>query len=150
MEIGRRALIAAGGAAAAVGGSQAASAVTNAIDAEGGALNAVKVSIGGDGKSIVDMVLLPADPSPYPLFKQFLTHKASATAIYRAPPHHLSNEAQPTRDLLFIVSGGAVIAADTGRETVGAGSVALCDAGARHSITAGPSGYTAIRVRLAG
>ncbi len=143
----------AGGATASVlttgAAAQAEPALDGAIAVDGNTLRAVVVSLGGDGKSMVAIQTLPADPSPYPLFRQFLTHKTTATAIYRAPPDHTVISAAPARDFQFIVAGEAIITADSGNYICGPGTVILADAGARHEQRAGKAGYTAIRVRLA-
>jgi hypothetical protein len=121
-----------------------------AIGPNGDSIKAVRVSAGADGQSTIADIEVPADKSVAPLlFQQFLTHKASATAIYRAPPHHAIGESAPAKDLLLIVDGSTTIKTDGGSRRLGLGTFVLFDGVARHTEKAGPAGYVAIKVRLA-
>ena len=160
MSIKRRTVIAAGGGAAVALAASRAPAMADAKDngnpwasaiaGDGDGIKAVRVSAGADGKSKIEEVDLPADPSVAPkLFQQFLTHRASATAIYQAPPHHAIAESQPAKDLLFIVDGATTLKTDAGSRKLGLGTFVLFDGVAKHTEKAGPAGYVAIKVRLA-
>jgi hypothetical protein len=158
MSIKRRTLMAAGGGGVVValahGKTKAAkdpgSPWAGAITDGGDGIKAVSISAGADGKSKIDDITVPADTSVAPkLFQQFLTHKATATAIYQAPPGHTIAEGQPAKDLLFIVDGTTTLKADSGSRTVGRGTFVLFDGVAKHTEKAGPAGYVAIKVRLA-
>jgi hypothetical protein len=83
------------------------------------------------------------------LFQQFLTHKASVTAIYQAPPRHAITGSQPAKDLVLIVDGTTTIKTDGGSRKLGRGTFVLFDGVANHTEKAGPTGYVAIKVRLA-
>jgi hypothetical protein len=158
MTIKRRTLIAAGGGIAATVATRRTKAAAKdqgspwagAIAASGDSVKAVRVSLGADGKSRIEDIDVPADKSVAPqLFQQFLTHKASATAIYRAPPHHAIAESEPAKDLLLIVDGTTTIKTDSGSRKLGLGTFVLFDGVAKHTEKAGPTGYVAIKVRLA-
>jgi hypothetical protein len=156
MEIERRTVIAAAGMLAALGidgravaAEAPASPWAGSIAPDGDTIKVVKVSIDAAGKSQAAEADLPADHSPYPLFKQFLTHEASKVAIYRAPPNLAIAENQPAKDLLLIVDGDTTLMTDTGSRKVGLGGFVLFDGIAKHTETAGPAGYVAIKIRLA-
>ena len=160
MKVKRRIMIAAGGAAAVALAASRGRAVADAKDhanpwaaaiaGGGGSIKAVLFSVGADGKSKMEDIDVPADQSVAPkLFQQFLTHKASATAIYQVPPHHVIAESQPAKDLLFIVDGATTLKTDAGSRKLGLGTFVLFDGVAKHTEKAGPAGYVAIKVRLA-
>jgi hypothetical protein len=81
--IRRRTMLAGGGAALAVGGLANAAGVANplaaTIAADGQSMKVVRVLLRNDGKTRIAEGEVGADKSPYPLFKQFLTHNATAT-----------------------------------------------------------------------
>jgi len=159
MDIERRTLLAASGAAAMLGVAGAARAETPAgetnpwswfVAPDGQSIKAVQVSVGADGKSGIKEIDMAADKSVAPkVFQQFLTHKASKVAIYNAPPHHAIAETTPAKDLLFIVDGETTLKCDSDSRKVGRGAFVLFDGVAKHTEKAGPGGYTAIKVRLA-
>ena len=85
-------------------------------------------------------------------FKQFLTAKASAVAIYGAPAHHkIAGAKAPARAMLFICAGETVFKTIEATQRCPAGTAILVDAGSGDGLTetAGPEGYTAIKVQLA-
>ena len=157
MDIERKIVIVGGGAVAAlaVGHTNADTSEppnpwASAITKGGDGLKAVMVSAGADGKSKIEEIDVAADTSLAPkLFQQFLTHKASATAIYQAPPHHVIAAGEPAKDLLLIVDGAVTLKSDSGSRKLGPGAFVLFDGVAKHSEKAGPAGYVAIKVRLA-
>jgi len=154
--IRRRTMLAGGGAALAIGGPANAAEAPNplaaAIAADGQSMKVVRVLLRNDGKTRVAEGEVGADASPYPLFKQFLTHNATATAIYSAPPHHKMQAGKAAQiSLLYIVAGETVLKADGATQRCPAGTAILIDAGSGTGMseTAGPAGYTAIKVQLA-
>jgi hypothetical protein len=159
MSITRRTVIAGGGAAVALAAGRAiavadannhASPWAGSIVTGSAGIKAVLISAGADGKSKIEDIDVPPDKSVAPmLFRQFLTHKASATAIYQAPPRHAIAEAEPAKDLLFIVDGATTLETDGGSRKLGRGTFVLFDGIAKHTEKAGPAGYVAIKVRLA-
>lgn len=81
---------------------------------------------------------------------QFLNRKATAVAVYSAPPGlavapRAISAAAP--ELLFVVKGTTEITAEHGTVSCGIGALTIIESG---TVTekAGPQGYTAIRVRL--
>jgi hypothetical protein len=155
MNIERRTLLAGGGAALAVAAAPGvqAEAAANKLAAfiapDGTSIKAVKVTV-ADGQTSIADADIAADKSPYPLFKQFLTHDASATAIYAAPPHHkIDGNKASAKSLLFVVAGETTLKAGKTAHKCPAGTVILLDAGADLHEQAGPAGYTAIKVQLA-
>jgi hypothetical protein len=155
MNIQRRTLLAGGGAALAVAaapGAKAEEAANNLaafIAPDGASIKAVKVTL-ADGQTSIAEADIVADKSPYPLFKQFLTHDASATAIYAAPPHHKIQGAKAAaKSLLFVVAGETTLTAGKTAHKCPAGTVILQDVGTELREQAGPEGYTAIKVQLA-
>lgn len=156
VSIKRRTLIAAGGGVAvalaqgAARASGSGSSWADAITAGGNGIKAVRVTADAEGKSRIEDIQMPADASVAPqLFQQFLTHRASAVAIYQARPHHAIPESQPAKDLLFIAEGATTLKTDGGSRKLGLGTFVLFDGVAKHSEKAGPAGYVAIKVRLA-
>jgi len=156
MELKRRIVIAGGGAAAMLSTARAAKAEApanpwdSALSADGDTIKALHVIQGTDGKSKIEDIDLPPDQSLAPkLFQQFLTHKASKVAIYQAPPHHAIAEARPAKDLLLIVDGTTMLSTDGGSRKIGSGTFVLFDGVAKHTEKSGPTGYVAIKVRLA-
>jgi hypothetical protein len=148
-------MLAGGGAALAVAGlantAKAANPLAAAIAADGQSMKVVRVLLRNDGKTRVAEGEVGADASPYPLFKQFLTHDATATAIYSAPPHHTMPAGKnPANAVLYIVAGETVLKADGAIQRCPAGTAILIDAGSGTGLTetAGPAGYTAIKVQL--
>jgi quercetin dioxygenase-like cupin family protein len=118
------------------------------IASDGSAIKAVKVTADDAGTHIAE-VAVAADPSPYPLFKQFLTHKASRVAIYAAPPGHRVTVVPSTNQLIYVVAGSlTVMGKDPPGHDCPAGSAILIDAQTRHREHAGPAGFTAIKVAL--
>lgn len=158
MELRRRTILAGTGAAVTLASLPQAKADETAnplaafIAADGQSIKAVHVSIGDDGHSRITETDVAADHSPYALFQQFLTHKASATAIYGAPPYHRIAGAKNTaKTLLFIVAGETTLGAAETQRKCDAGTLILIDegGGAGLSEEAGPDGYTAFKVKLA-
>src|SRR5471030_2776282 len=107
--IRRRTMLAGGGAALAVGrlaNAETANPLAAAIAPDGQSMKVVRVLLRNDGQTRVAESQVAADNSPYPLFKQFLTHNATTTAIYSAPPHHKMPAGKNTANaLLFVVAG---------------------------------------------
>lgn len=157
MDVRRRTAIKISGAAAVFGASRPAMAaavnpLAASIAADGSAIKAIKVTASDNGQTHIADADIPADKSPYPLFLQFLTHKASATAIYAAPPRHkIAAAKNAAKTLLFIVAGETTLEATGTRRKCPAGTVILMDegSGAALSEQAGPDGYTAFKVQLA-
>ena len=154
--IRRRTMLAGSGAALAIGSLANAAEAPNPLAAafaqDGQSMKVVRVLLRNDGKTRIAEGEVGADKSPYPLFKQFLTHNATATAIYSAPPRHkMSADKASANALLYIVAGETVLKADGVTQHCPAGTAILIDAGsgADLSETAGPAGYTAIKVQLA-
>jgi hypothetical protein len=154
--IRRRTMLAGGGAALGVGSLARAAEKPNplaaAIAPDGQSMKVVRVLLRNDGQTRVAEGEVAADSSPYPLFKQFLTHNATTTAIYSAPPHHKMTAGKNTANaLLFVVAGETTLKAGGAMQRCPAGTAVLMDAGsgAGLSETAGPAGYTAIKVQLA-
>lgn len=155
MKMGRRTAIKAGGAAlAAVAAPQGRAAdaenpLAAFIAADGASIKAVKVTLADGNTSIADADIV-ADKSPYPLFKQFLTHDARTTAIYAAPPHHkIAGGKTIGKSLLFVVAGETTLKAGKTAHKCHAGTVILVDPDSEFQEQAGPAGYTAIKVQLA-
>jgi len=157
MDVRRRTAIKIGGAAALLGASRTARAepvnpLAAFIAADGSAIKAVHVSAGDGGHSQIADMDVAADHSPYPLFKQFLTHKASATAVYAAPPHlKIAGAKNAAKTLLFIVAGETTLEAGATKRKCPAGTVILMDEGSGAGVSekAGPDGYTGFKVALA-
>jgi quercetin dioxygenase-like cupin family protein len=157
MDVRRRTAIKVGGAAALFAVTRQAMAgeanpLTAAIAPDGQSMKVVRVLRRNDGRTRVAEGEVAADNSPYPLFKQFLTHNATTTAIYSAPPHHRMPASKNTANaLLFVVAGETTLKAGGSTQRCPAGTAILMDAGsgAGLSETAGPAGYTAIKVQLA-
>ncbi len=156
MMLKRRTVLTGGGAAVLAAGThpetatgaEAKTDLAAAIVDDGRKIKVVRVSA-ENGQTAITDAELPADPSPYPLFKQFLTHKASATAVYGAPPRHRIATDATDKFLVFIAAGNTTLMADSGARQCDAGSFILTDTGSRYTEHAGPEGYTAIKVRLA-
>jgi hypothetical protein len=157
MAIRRRTVLAGGGAAIAAATAARARAaksdmpemsLAGAIVDDGQKIKIVHV-FAENGQTRIADAALPADTSPYPLFKQFLTHKASATAVYGAPPHHQGLSKAADKYLLFIAAGETVLTAGKDRRRCGAGTFILAEGGAGYGERADADGYTAIKVRLA-
>jgi hypothetical protein len=158
MRIKRRTILAGAGAAIATGTIPAARAAETGnplaafIAPDGSSIKAVRVTVGDDGHSRIANADIAADNSPYPLFKQFLTHNASRAAIYAAPPHHkIAAGKSAGKSLLFIVAGETSLKAGDATRRCPAGTVILLDTGSGPDLSeqAGPAGYTAIKVQLA-
>ncbi len=156
MDVRRRTAIKIGGAAALFAGAQPAAAAVNPlaefIAPDGGSIKVVQLLAKNDGGTRIAEGERVADKSPYPLFQQFLTHDASAIAIYAAPPHHkIAADGNAGKSLLFIVAGETTLKAGGTTRRCPAGTVILSDAGIGADLkeTAGPAGYTAIKVMLA-
>jgi hypothetical protein len=157
MDVRRRNAIKVGGAAAlfaVTGPAVAATAnpLAAAIAPDGESMKVVRVLLRDDGQTHVAEDQVAADKSPYPLFKQFLTHNATKTAIYSAPPHHkITGGKDAGKALLFIVAGETTLMAGGSKQLCPAGTAVLMDAGSAAGLneTAGPAGYTAIKVQLA-
>jgi hypothetical protein len=154
--IQRRSVLAGGGAALAIGGLARAADKPNplaaAIAADGQSIRVVRILLKNDGKTRLAESQIGADQSPYPLFKQFLTGNATATAIYAAPARHkITGTKAPARARWFIAAGETVFKAGGTTQRCPAGTAILVDAGSGAGLTetAGPEGYTAIKVQLA-
>jgi len=159
--IRRRSVLAGGGAALTIGGiaigglAEAAdkpNPLAAAFAADGKSMKVIRILLKNDGKTRVAEGQVGADDSPYPLFKQFLTSKASAVAIYGAPAHHkIAGAKASAKAMLFICAGETVFKAGGAAQRCPAGTAILVDAGSGEGLTetAGPDGYTAIKVQLA-
>jgi len=149
-------MLAGSGAALAISGlanaAEAPNPLAAAFASDGQSMKVVRVLLRNDGKTRVAEGEIAADASPYPLFKQFLTNNATATAIYSAPPHHkMPANKNAAKSILFIAAGETVLKADGVIQRCPAGTAILIDAGSGTDLTemAGPAGYTAIKVQLA-
>lgn len=155
MKIGRRTMMAGAGAAAAFASpseSMAAKAVESwayALAPDGSAIKAFSVTADAAGNSKIEEIETAPDKSPYPLFKQFFTRKASKVAIYRAPPGHYLIDQKQAKALMLLVDGEIEIKTDSGSKTAGRGGFIVFDGKAANSQRAGRAGYTAIKVLLA-
>jgi hypothetical protein len=157
--IQRRSVLAGGGAALAIGGlagpawaADKPNPLAAAFAADGESMRVVSILLKNDGKTRVAESQIGADKSPYPLFKQFLTANATATAIYAAPARHkIKDTKAPAKAMLFIAAGETVFKAGGATQRCPAGTAILIDAGSGMGLTetAGPEGYTAIKVQLA-
>jgi len=159
--IQRRSVLAGGGAALAIGGlavgdmawaADKPNPLAASIAPDGQSMKVVRILLKNDGKTRVAEGQVAADQSPYPLFKQFLTANATATAIYAAPPHHKIKDMKATaKAMLFIAAGETAFRAGGATQRCPAGTAVLIDAGSGAGLTetAGPDGYTAIKVQLA-
>jgi len=157
MDVRRRTVIKVGGAAALFATTRPAPAapvnpLAAAIAPDGQSMKVVRVLLRDDGQTHIAEDQVAADKSPYPLFKQFLTHNATKTAIYSAPPHHeIAGGKDVGKALLFVVAGETTLKVSGATQLCPVGTTILIDAGsgAGFSETAGPAGYTAIKVQLA-
>jgi hypothetical protein len=154
MNIGRRAVLAGSGAAlAAQAFSSAWAKAENPLAAfiapDGESIKVVKILALEGGAVQMLNADIAADHSPYPLFKQFLTHKASRVAAYGAPAGHKAAAVPATRQLTFIVAGDMTLVGQGTEKSCPAGTAILADAGCRYHEHAGPAGYAAIKVALA-
>lgn len=154
--IRRRSVLAGGGAAFTIGRLAQAAEGTNplahAFAPDGKSMKVIRILLKNDGKTRVAEGQIGPDDSPYPLFKQFLTSKASSVAIYGAPAHHkISGTKAPARAMLFICAGETMFKTGEATQRCPAGTAILVDAGSGDGLTetAGPEGYTAIKVQLA-
>jgi hypothetical protein len=154
MDVGRRTVLAGSGAALAApvfssAWGQSENPLAASIAADGESIKVVKILALDDGAVQILNTDVAADHSPYPLFKQFLTHKASRVAAYGAPAGHKAAAVPATRQLTFIVAGEMTLVGKGTRRSCPAGTAILADAGSRYHEHAGPAGYTAIKVALA-
>jgi hypothetical protein len=156
MEVKRRTVVAGGTAALLAGGvaqakvQETANPLAAAFPPDGKTVKVIEVKTDANGRAVISPVDLPADQSPYPLFKQFLTHKASAVAVYSVPPnHHIPSSFDPARRFIFIVSGDTTLIAKSGTHKCGAGSIIFLDGSSDLAARSGPAGYVAIKVQVA-
>lgn len=156
MEIGRRAVLAGTGASLAVASAPNARAadvdnpLAGLIAADGKSIKVIEIKADAAGHAMIVPVELPADASPYPLFKQFLTHKAAAVAIYSVPPnHHIPAAFDPAKRFLFIVSGETTLITQREHRPCQAGTIVLFDGASDLAARSGPAGYTAVKIQLA-
>lgn len=157
MDIARRTMLAGAGGALAIlpAGAKAkvretANPLAAAFPPDGKTIKVVEIKSDADGHAIISPVDLPADKSPYPLFKQFLTHKASAVAIYSVPPnHHIPAAFDPARRFIFIVAGETTLIAKGSTHTCEPGSIILLDGNSDLAARSGSAGYVAIKVQVA-
>ena len=154
--IRRRRVLAGGGAALAIGGLAQGAEKANPLDyafaSDGKSMKVIRILLKNDGQTRVAEGQVGPDDSPYPLFKQFLTSKASSVAIYSAPAHHkIASAKAPAKAMLFICAGETVFKTGEATQRCPAGTAILVDAGSGDGLTetAGPDGYTAIKVQLA-
>ena len=152
----RRTVLAGTAAALAIAATPKARAETNPLAAfiapDGASIKAVHVTADDQGGTAIADIDVAADKSPYPLFKQFLTHNATATAVYGVPPHHkIAGATNAGKALLFVADGVTVLKAGGTTRRCPAGTVILLDGGSGGGLReeAGPAGYTAIKVQLA-
>jgi hypothetical protein len=148
--------LAGGGAALAIGGlaraAEGGNPLAYAFAPDGKSMKVIRILLKNDGKTRVAEGQIDPDASPYPLFKQFLTSKASAVAVYGAPAHHkIAGTKAPAKAMLFIAAGETAFKAGGTTQRCPAGTAILIDAGSGEGLTetAGPEGYTAIKVQLA-
>jgi hypothetical protein len=120
-----------------------------ALSADGSTIKALSITTDASGKSSIAETDVGPDKSPYPLFKQFFTHKADKVAIFRAPPGHYFIDEKKAKALLLIVDGEIELTTDAGPRKTGRGSFVLFDGKGANTQRAGRAGYTAIKVLLA-
>jgi hypothetical protein len=155
MKIGRRAVLAGTGAGLAVASApshaaEAGNLLAGFIAPDGKSIAIIDVKADANGHAVISPVDLPADASPYPLFKQFLTNKASAIAIYSAPPnHHIASSFDASRRLIVVVAGALTLNSAHGSHECGVGAFIMLDGGSDLTARGGPVGFTAIKVQLA-
>jgi hypothetical protein len=156
MEVKRRSVVAGGAAALLAGGvaeakvQETENPLAASFPPDGNSVKVVEIKTDADGHAVISPVDLPADKSPYPLFKQFLTHKASAVAVYSVPPnHHIPTSFDPVRRFVFIVSGETTLIAKDATHKCEAGSIILLDGKSDLAARSGPVGYVAIKVQVA-
>jgi hypothetical protein len=156
MKIGRRAVLAGTGAGLAIAsvpkshGAEADNPSAGFIAADGKSITVIDVKADANGHAVISPLDLPADASPYPLFKQFLTNKASAVAIYSAPPnHHIATSFDTARRLIVVVAGALTLNSAHGSRECGTGTFIMLDGKSDVTAHGGPRGFTAIKVQLA-
>ena len=151
MEISRRGIIAGSAAAWLAAHSEAwaealsGASLTTAFAADRKSLQATRITSAG-----VEPFTITAETLGNSPILQFLNRKATAVAVYSAPPKHTIARRTVSADapeLLFIIKGATVITTDTGPVHCGLGSLTLLESG---SVTerSGAQGYTAIKVRM--
>jgi hypothetical protein len=147
----------AGGAAALLAADpMSALAKTNPLAAlivqSGVAVKAVRVLTGPDGHSRFEDTTVAGERLANTELMQFLNKKAAAVAVYSAPANHKTSEAAAPAEgeILFLTHGTAAIGVHSGNRQCGAGTLVLFEdgTGTGHSMKAGPTGYTAIKIRL--
>ena len=119
--------------------------LTAAFAADRKSLHATRITAAG-----VEPFTITAETLGNSPILQFLNRKATAVAVYSAPPKHTIAHRTVSADapeLLFIIKGATVITTDTGPVHCGLGSLTLLESG---SVTerSGAQGYTAIKVRM--
>jgi hypothetical protein len=120
------------------------------IAADGKSIKVIEIMADAEGHAIIKPVDMPADASPYPLFKQFLTHKAAAIAIYYVPPNlHIPASFEPAKRLLYIVSGETTLIAGKDEHPCLPGTIVIFDGKSDLKARSGKGGYTAVKVQLA-
>jgi hypothetical protein len=156
MKIGRRAVLGGTGAGLAVAATskveaaEAENPLAAFIGANGKSITIIDVKADANGHAVISPMDLPADASPYPLFKQFLTNKATAAAIYSAPPnHHIATSFDTARRLVIVVAGELTLNSANGSRECPAGTIILLDGSSDMTARGGPAGFTAIKVQLA-
>ena len=155
MNIPRRTVLAGGGAALAIAtisptiAADIENPLASFIAADGNSFRAIRVTAADRTQSQLRAEDIPADHSPYPLFKQFLTHKANRVAVYSAPPGHKTTAAPDENQLIYLVAGTMRLKVKGDRRDCVAGQVILMDASSHHRQQAGPAGYTAIKIARA-
>lgn len=156
MEIQRRTVMAGGATALLAAGTarakvqKTANPLAAAFPPDGKTIKVIEIKSDAGGHAVISPVELPADKSAYPLFKQFLTHKSSAVAIYSVPPnHHIPAAFDPARRFIFIVAGETTLIAKGDTHKCEAGSIILLDGNSDLAARSGPTGYMAIKVQVA-
>ncbi len=157
MKIGRRTVLAGAGAGLAVASApktkaaEADNSLAAFIGADGKSITVIDVKADANGHAVISPVELPADASPYPLFKQFLGNKATAVGVYSAPPNHqIATSFDTARRLVVVVAGELTLNSALGSRDCPAGTVILLDGSSDMTAKGGPAGFTAIKVQLAG
>lgn len=151
MEFSRRIFVAGSAAALLAAHSEAwaealdGASLTSAFATDRKSLQATRITAAG-----VEPFTITAEALGNSPILQFLNRKATAVAVYSAPPKHTiarRTVAADAPELLFIIKGVTVIATDAGPVRCGVGSLTLLESG---SVTekSGAQGYTAIKVRM--
>jgi uncharacterized cupin superfamily protein len=115
----------------------------------------VRVVSGGDGNArFEDLVVQPQRLGQGSSLTQFFDRQAHAYAVFSAPPGHVTPERLVlgyAPEFLYLIGGGATISTRNSSREIETGHMVLFEdsKGTGHTVTAGSSGYVAIKLLLA-